>query len=325
MVAARKTVLTETMVAALNTATPFPSDYPFPKRTILVAMEETRVAALKTATPPPGRAIIALGPPADPIQLGLPQGTPMGEGILTDWAGMHMSQYMGSFIGNLLVWVTEAEEGNAVLVYAGVYASDPEQGVLYVVREGTIWAGFGEEFVIPTRSGKPTIMDAIGQRLIIQTEMGDTFYFDVPASKFAPSLQAILPTMTPGPTLTPRVTTTPLSGDDVTNNPSGASLRPLNTDLKYKIDPSGDEDWFIFYTTEIETIQVSLEDLPAPFQMLVIYADEPQIIGESTEPNTEDKYLLFEDADAGTYYVKVSGINGSSNSQLTYTLRFSTK
>ena len=56
---------------------------------------------------------------------------------------------------------------------------------------------------IPTRSGRPEIIDAIGKRLIIETETGDIFYFDVPAGQFASSLTAILPTMTPGPTLTP--------------------------------------------------------------------------------------------------------------------------
>jgi hypothetical protein len=171
----------------------------------------------------------------------------MGDGVLTDQVGFAMAMHMHSFNGNLLTWFMYDEEGRAIIVYAGVNANDPEQGELIIVRRGTIWDGIGDRIKIPTRSGRPEITDAVGKRLIIETEMGDTFYFDVPAGKFALSLTAILPTMTPGPTLTPRVTSKPISGDDVTNSMWGAGIWPLNSDLTYFIAPGGDEDWFLFY------------------------------------------------------------------------------
>ena len=305
--------------------TPYPTDYPFPKMTIIEALNQTRVVALLSPTPPPGGALIGMGPTPDPIQLGLPPGTPMGDGILTDGAGMHMYQYMGSFFGNLLVWVTETEDGKAILVYAGVDADDQEQGLLYVVREGTIWAGIGKEIVIPTRSGKPTIIDAIGRRLIIETEDGDTFYFDVPSGRIAPSMDATLSTMTPGPTLTPRTTFTPLSGDDVADNLSWAAGWDLNTDIQYFIDPVGDGDWFRFYLASETTITVSLRNLPAEYGLWVLYSDDFEEIGKDMEFSKEDKIISIQNAEPGYYWVKVYGLNNSHNSEYPYILRVATE
>ena len=83
------------------------------------------------------------------------------------------------------------------------WQTDQQQGKLIVVRKGTIWVFFGDHIDLPTRSGRPEIIDAVGKRLIIETELGDIFYFDVPSGKFANSLNETLATMTPGPTLTP--------------------------------------------------------------------------------------------------------------------------
>ncbi len=183
--------------------------------------------------------------------------------------------------------------------------------------------GLGRNSSYQPDQADPNIVDAVGQRLIIETEGGDTFYFDVSASKFATSLTDPLPTRTPGPTLTPRATPTPISGDDVSNNPSGAGIFPLNTDLRYKISPSGDQDWFIFAVMNTHPLQVALKDQAASYQILVIYAEEPQVIGSAVGADTNDKIMLFEDVEPGYYYLKIEGINGSSNSHVPYTLRVS--
>lgn len=305
---------------------PYPTDFPPAKMTIWEAIEQTRVAALQSPIPPPGGAIIGRGPTPDPIQLELPSGTPMGDGVLTKDVGMHMSQYMGSFHGNLLVWVTETGDGKAILVYAGVDADNQEQGLLYVVREGTIWQGYGEKFVFPTRSGKPTIIDAIGSRLIIKTEDGDTFYFDVPAGQFAATLTEILPTMTPGPTLTPRVTPTFPSGDDVTNWISDASMWPINEDLKFFINTIDDEDWFQFYLPSTSDIVISLRNLPAPYGLVVIYGSgDPVVLGQDIEPSLDDKVIQAQDAEAGYYIIGVGTLTDAFSSSNPYTLRFTTE
>ena len=303
-----------------KTITPFPTDYPL----IWVALEQTRVAALQSPTPPPGGALIWPGPTPDPIQLELPLGTPLGEGVLTEDVGMHMSQYMGSFYGNLLAWVTETEDGKAILVYAGVDANDQEQGLLYVVREGTIWDYFGDRIKLPARSGRPDIINAVGKRLIIETEDRDTFYFDVPAGQFAASLTEILPTMTPGPTLTPRVTATFPSGDDVANEMNVSSLWSINKDLTFFINPGDDEDWFLFYLPSSSDIVISLRDLPVPCGLVWITNSVfPTELGSDMNPSLNDKVIQIQDAEAGYYAIGVVALTDAFSSNNPYTLRFS--
>ncbi len=67
-----------------------------------------------------------------------------------------------------------------------------------------------EEFLTPTASGELTITGAQGERLILQSSDGTTFYFDVPTRQFVASLDA---TVTPPPTTgpeSPLPTATPL-------------------------------------------------------------------------------------------------------------------
>ena len=136
----------------------------------------------------------------------------MGDGFLADCLNLspHASELMHNFRGSSEPWVKGEVAGRvSVIVYAGVYQADQSQGKLIVVRKGTIWGFFGGHIDLPTRSGPPEIVDAIGKRLIIETEMSDIFYYDVPSGKFAGSLDEVLPVMTPVLTLTPRVTATP--------------------------------------------------------------------------------------------------------------------
>ena len=252
-------------------------------------------------------------------------GTPMGEGVLTDQVGFPMAQIMHSFNSNLFSWFMYDEQGRAVIVYAGVNTRDPEQGELIVVRRGTIWDGIGDRLQIPTRSGRPEITDAVGKRLIILTEGGDTFYFDVPAGKFAPSLTEYLTTMTPGPTLTPRVTSAPLSGDDVSNTRWGIGSRPLNQDLTYFISPGDDEDWFNFYLPSPTDVQISLRNCPAPYSLWVFDSLDLDEAGKDFEISLADKVIRIEGAEAGHYYIRVAALTDAISTSNPYTLRFSTE
>ena len=277
----------------------------------------TTIAQPTTTTPLPSQSRTPTTSPT------LYPGTPMGEGVLV--LGMHPAEQMGSFAGNQRAWQTYDHLGRRVIVYLGVYTSDKEQGVLYIVREGTIWNFYGDRVEIPTRSGRPRIIDVIGKRLIIQTEGGDTFYFDVPSGKIAPNLTATLPTMTPGPTLTPRTSPTPRSGDDVPNHPRTARVRSLNEDLKYFIDPSGDEDWFEFALPSSADVTVSLKGLPDNYGLIVLLASNYEELGRNMEPSTSDKIIYIPDAETGFYYVGIIGINDAHSSNKPYTLRFSTE
>lgn len=91
----------------------------------------------------------------------------MGEGVLTTRIGTHKGEVMGNFDENRLAWVTKDHLGPSIIVYAGVDIPDEQQGMLYVVREGTTWEGYGDQVLLPTRSRRPEIIDAVGNRLII--------------------------------------------------------------------------------------------------------------------------------------------------------------
>ena len=275
----------------------------------------TTIAQPTTTTPLPSQSRTPTTSPT------LYPGTPMGEGVLV--LGMHPAEQMGSFAGNQRAWQTYDHLDRQVIVYLGVYTSDKEQGVLYIVREGTIWNFYGDRVEIPTRSGRPTIVDAIGERLIIQTEEGETYYFDVPSGKFAPSLTATLPTMTPGPTFTPRISPTPISGDDITNNPGKAGYRRLNMDIQYFINPSGDEDWFRFSLASKTNITISLRNLPEEYGLIVIFNHNE--IGRSMKFSANDKEINISNAEPGTYTVGVTSLDGAYNQEEPYTLRFSTE
>ena len=249
----------------------------------------------------------------------------MGDGVLTDQVGFPMAMQMHTFDSNLFSWFMYDEQGRAVIVYAGVNTRDPEQGELIVVRRGTIWDGIGDRLQIPTRSGRPEITDAVGKRLIILTEGGDTFYFDVPAGKFAPSLTEYLPTMTPGPTLTPRVTSAPLSGDDVSNTRWGIGSRPLNQDFTYFISPGDDEDWFHFYLPSPTDVQISLRNCPAPYSLWVFYTGDLHEMGKNLDPSLSDKTIQLQGAEAGHYYIQVAALTDLFSSDNPYTLRFSSE
>jgi hypothetical protein len=250
----------------------------------------------------------------------------MGDGVLTDQVGFAMAEYMHTFSGNLHTWFMYDEEGRAIIVYAGVNHIDPEQGELIVVRKGTIWGNYGDRIKFPTRSGRPEVIDAVGKRLIIQTEMGEIFYFDVPAGKFAPSLSATIPTMTPGPTLTPRVTSTFPSGDDVTNNMYGANTWPINKDLTFFISPVVDEDWFHFFLPSTSDVVISLRDLPAPYGLVWVYDSVvPAEWGQDINPSLNDKLIRIQDAEAGSYLIGVVALTDAFSSSDPYTLRFSTE
>lgn len=63
-----------------------------------------------------------------------------------------------------------------------------------------------EVYLTPRQSGRVKIVDAQGQRLVLQTLDGnDVFYFDIPTRQFVDSLTAtvVAPTVTPWPTYTP--------------------------------------------------------------------------------------------------------------------------
>jgi hypothetical protein len=71
--------------------------------------------------------------------------------------------------------------------------------VLKMDAHGTVSMVYYKQFLTPTQSGPVHITGAVGQRLILQSTNGATFYFDAPARQFVPSLTWVSPIATPNP------------------------------------------------------------------------------------------------------------------------------
>jgi hypothetical protein len=96
----------------------------------------------------------------------------------------------------------EKINGFWVHVYAGSLFDNRDQGVIIVSVEGMKMGG---RYLTPSQSGMVKITSASGYRLILETEDGTVYYFDVPAQAFVESMDEIVPTLTPAPTYTPTI------------------------------------------------------------------------------------------------------------------------
>jgi len=304
-----------------SSPTPFPTNYPGPKQTIVVAEEMTREAAVLTPIPTGGSKLSERPTPME-IEIYGPPGTPVGSGMVTEHFGLASAYYMGLFEHTGLAWFENVGR-EVILVYPGVSTQDPSQGVIIVTRSGGS-RGMDESWhETPVKSGSIKIVDAVGERLILDSEGGDTFYFDVPADRFVNSLSEVVPTITarpiiPTPTLMPE-----LQSDDAPDEPGFiASESPSNKDLLYYIDLIGDEDWFLFHTNTTGKIEISLSNLPASYGFDVIRMSDQERVGTVNEGGIEDKYLELSDAPPDDYLLRVFGINGAWNADFPYTLRF---
>lgn len=195
---------------------------PLPTPNPTAIFEATRLAAWQwslTKEAGSGGALpgpIALTPPwlrpTPPLPTAFPTllaSTPVGAGyiapIVPPFSSMEFS------LRN--AWYKLIDGGKMrVEVYAGSVPGPggeyTDQGeIIVVIRQITVEGGKSDIKVIhisrhltPTKSGPVTIIDAVGERLILQSTTGVTFYFDVPSRQFVPSLTWISPIATPVPT-----------------------------------------------------------------------------------------------------------------------------
>ena len=262
-----------------------------------------------------------------PEQLAPPQGTPAGEGVLTDQVGNAAEYIMGTFLQTGHAWVLGLGY-QKVIVYPGVDASNEAQGVVIVVRPGTIWSPFGAWVETPRESGSIRIADAVGQRLVIRSESGQTFYFDVPAGRFVRAMNEHVPTMTPGPTLTPEPTREPrFYSDDAPDDPGEAQFRARQFDTRIIrfVNPAWDQDWFVFNLRSTSDISIVLDSPRADFGLRVMRLSDdmdPSSLKEWTDYNlaTSSKVISIPQAPPCLYYVEVMSLNGSADPQNPYVL-----
>lgn len=110
--------------------------------------------------------------------------------------------------------------------------------------------------------------------------------------------------------------------DDIPNVPGFITeTSPSKTNLRYFINPEGDEDWFRFSIAETGNIQVHLTSLPANYD-LYVYNAAGQLIGSSTKDKKAAELVKINNALSGYYYVRVVGVNGEWSANNSYQLRF---
>lgn len=146
------------------------------------------------------------GPP--PTSTPAPQPTSPLRGIVND-------PFPGYFPRDLKIqnfWIGQGARGEHISVAAGALAENPQQGILLVERE-TSQSVQRLRYLTPVEAGTIRIVGVRGLKLILETENGEIFYFDVQGQQFVSSLAEIVPTVTPYPTPEPtqRTEPTPMS------------------------------------------------------------------------------------------------------------------
>lgn len=109
------------------------------------------------------------------------------------------------------------------------------------------------------------------------------------------------------------------------NNTNGtATTIPVNTDLNLLINSSSDIDWYSFKTTSPNTkVKVTLNNLPADYDMKLTNSSNGTTFGTSTNGGTTSESITYNSTTARTYHLKVYGYNGAFNAGSCYTLKVS--
>ncbi|MBI5034981.1 MAG: hypothetical protein HZB51_31020 [Chloroflexi bacterium] len=167
-------------------ATPYPPNYPPAKQTFEASIQQTRTAASNRPQPPPGPTPVPITPTSAPIVR-----QPSGGGfIVADFVSPFPA--MSHVITNM--WYEENASQRSI-VYAGGLRDEPgvttaaSQGVVIVQVETLDHEPLpgGGTFSTPTKVGVVTIVNARGERLMLQSINGTIFYFDVPTRQFVSS------------------------------------------------------------------------------------------------------------------------------------------
>lgn len=195
------------------TATLYPTDYPPAKQTLEWREILTRQAA---SLPPSGAKAIPTLPPTT-YRPRIPKGTPAGDGVITTDVGR--PPIARSLFDWTNSWVKITSETEFVIVYAGLSQGGESQGYVILTRNGD--SANAKFYNTPLEAGSVQIVGAQGERLILLSTQGMTFYFDVPGERFVNSLTEVVPSVTPAPTKTPFIW--------YTYTPRQSTLSPAST------------------------------------------------------------------------------------------------
>ena len=225
---------------------------------------------------------------------------------------------------NGLIWEERTYAG-VTWVRGGRSIELPDQGA---IRVSIATNSYNSNVVIESsaQAGALNIIGAVGERLILTSEQGQTFYFDVPALRFVDTLEESVPTATPDPT--PTLEFPPEFTDDAPDGPLFVSDYPSqleDTDVNYYINSPTDYDWFAFVSQAEGTLKVSLIPRGNNYGLRVVLVDQDgngTIVGEDTASGGGAKQVIVPNAVSGNYIVRVWSLDGSFDESRPYTLRF---
>lgn len=253
-------------------------------------------------------------------------GTPSGSGVLIE-GGAPKAFYMRLFNPAGHAWFQRRDYFDDVFVYPGYDLQDPEQGVVIVTRHKP-YAPPSETWInTPTRAGYVEIVGAEGDCLLLASEQGHTFLFDVSGERFTSSCSVVSSTVTPIPTRPTGTLPPELLSDDVPDDPAKAFIfdRDVDSVLSFYINPLGDEDWFMFYLGSTADVEVVLSH-PGGDYGLYVYRSNGELEEWNDETRSQTKKAVkLHDAYPCFYYVRVVGLEGTYDDDIPYQLEFRTK
>ncbi|MCC6298253.1 MAG: hypothetical protein IT314_03065 [Anaerolineales bacterium] len=213
-----------------------------------------------------------------------------------------------------------------ITIWPGFLTSSSSQGILWV-QIAPHHKQYQDRIILesPLQAGRLSVIGARRERLILNSEQGQIFYFDVPSLSFVDSLEEEVPIVT---TSTSTATVIPPQLEDAPDLPIDAlDYQPVNIPLDSFISKPDDYDWFHYYSDVPGTITVSLIPRTGNYGIRVVLVDDNQlgaIVEENTSSGTGRKEVTIVDAPSGDYLVRIWSLDGSNSEKQPYTLRFDT-
>ncbi len=132
----------------------------------------------------------------------------------------------------------------------------------------------------------------------------------------------------PGPLSSRSLATTSETDDDVAfgANDTRATAKPIgaNSAVSGTIADDTDEDWFSFMVTSAASnVRVKLTGVPADYNLELYNADNRRV-RRATLSGTESEYVVINNLDAGTYSIRIYGVDGAY-SATPYTVEVQTR
>jgi hypothetical protein len=231
----------------------------------------------------------------------------------------------GAYELNDLAW-EEWTYDSFITVFAGRMNASPSQGIVWV-QITPHYKLYQDRLVIPSpvQAGTLSIVGAMEEQLILNSEQGGTFYFDVPSLSFADSLQEKIPPATSIPESPTEET------KDAPDIPLDVftfqqfSPKQVNIPVNSFINSSDDYDWFYFRVNLSGTINVSLVPRSGNYGLKVVLVNENQmadIVAEDTTPGADRKQVTIPNAPGGDYLVRVWSLDSSFSDSQPYILLF---